>query len=165
MKPALLVVDIQNAWLDETAELKESVEMHIEVMNQAIRWFRRNKRPIIVIYHEDKEKGVIPGTKQFEFPRTVAIDDADVRLTKRYPNSFNKTELETVLRKEGIDTVLIVGLSASACALATYFGAVDHDFRPYMVKGGIASHSEEHVKFAEDICETMSIDSFDDMLG
>ncbi len=49
MKPALLVIDIQNVWLDENSDLKRSVEMRIDVINEAIGWFRRNKLPIVTI--------------------------------------------------------------------------------------------------------------------
>jgi nicotinamidase-related amidase len=161
MKPALLVVDIQNVWLDGTAELKASVEKRIDVINGAIRWFRENKLPIVVIYHEDKEEGAVSGTRPFEVHQTVGIEEDDFRVTKHYPNSFNKTGLEAIIRRMGCDTVLIVGLSASGCALATYFGAMDHDIHPYMVKGGIASHNEDHVRFAEDVCETLSLEAFD----
>ena len=164
MKPALLVIDIQNAWLDSNVDLKKSVHKRIDVINGAIGWFRRNRLPIVVIYHEDKERGAVPGTKPFEFPDTVDIDSSDIKITKRYPNAFGKTELEATLRREGCDTVVIVGLSASGCALATFFGALDCDFTPYLVRGGVASHIEEHVRFVEEICETLNIGSFDKTL-
>jgi nicotinamidase-related amidase len=161
MKPALLVIDIQKAWLDETPALKESVERHVGVMNGAIRWFREKGLPLIVIYHEAKDRGVLPGTPGFEFIPAVQIRHDDTRVTKLYPNSFNKTELDSMLRKLGCDAVVIVGLSASGCALATFFGAIDYDYNPLMVKGGVASHSEEHVRLVEDLCEAIGLDEFD----
>jgi len=164
MKPALLVIDIQNVWLDGNEELKRSIEKRIDVINEAIGWFRRGKHPIIVIYHEDKEMGSLPGTKPFEFPDTVSIEETDIKVTKRYPSAFNKTALEAILRKEGCDTVAIVGLSASGCALATYFGAMDCDLKSYLVRDGVASSIEEHVRFAEDICDTLGVREFDQTL-
>jgi nicotinamidase-related amidase len=161
MKPALLVVDIQNAWLGESPELKASVEKRLDVMNAAIHWFRKNGHPVVVIFHEDVEKGVTPGTSAFEFVPAVRIEKKDIRVTKHYPNSFNKTGLESILREKGCDTVLIIGLSASGCALATCLGAEDYDFRSMFVKGGIASHNEDHVRFAEEICGTIGLDEFD----
>lgn len=161
MKPALLVVDVQNAWLDNTAELKESVEKRLNVINGGIGWFRKNKHPVIVIYHEEPEIGVMPGTNAFEFSRLVQIEEQDIRVTKRYSDAFNRTNLDSVLRSLGRDTVLIVGLSASGCALATYFGAKNYDYNSFLVKGGVASHDQGHVRFAEEICETMAVDEFD----
>jgi len=164
MKPALLVIDIQNIWLDDNADLKRSVEKRIDVINGAIAWFRQNKRPVIVVYHEDEERGLMPGTKPFEVPEYVKIKETDVKVSKRYPSAFGKTELEAVLRREGCDAVVIAGLSASGCVLASYFGAWDHDIHPYLVQGGVASHNEEHVRAAEDICETVSLEAFDKTL-
>lgn len=56
---------------------------------------------------------------------------------------------------------MIVGLSASGCVLATYFSAPDRDIRPYLLKGGVTSANEEHVRFAEDICDTLSLQALD----
>jgi len=164
MKPALLVVDIQNVWLDDNEELKKSVEKRIDVINEAIGWFRRSKHPIVVIYHEDKEMGAVRDTKSFEFPQSVRIKENDAKVIKHHPSAFSKTELENILRGEGCDTVVIAGLSASGCALATYFGAMERDFNPYLVQDGVASHSEEHVRFAEDICYTLRVDAFNKTL-
>jgi nicotinamidase-related amidase len=164
MKPALLVVDIQNAWLDENKDLKASVEKRINTINQAIRWFRKKRLPIIVICHEDKECGTVPGSKQFECAEIVEVRNDDIKVTKHYPNSFCKTKLKAILKKNKCDTVVIVGLSASGCALATAFGALDHDLTPYFVKNGIASHSEEHVRFAEELFRTVKVGSFDETL-
>ena len=165
MKPALLVIDIQNAWLNDSAELKGSVERRLDVVNAAIKWFREKKLPIVAVYHESSDGKVAPGTDAFEFASAVGIEKDDFRITKHYANSFNKTDLDVTLRKMGCETVLIVGLSASGCALATYFGAEDCDFRSYMVKGGVASHDEGHIRFAEEICETISIEEFERQLS
>jgi nicotinamidase-related amidase len=164
MKAALLVVDVQNAWLNDSAELKESVERRLGVMNAAIEWFREKKLPIVAVYHESSDGKVAPGTDAFEFTSAVQVEKEDFRVTKHYPNSFNKTGLDVTLRKMGCETILIAGLSASGCALATYFGAEDCDFRAYMVKGGVASHDEGHIRFAEEICETLSVDEFEHRL-
>ena len=164
MKPALLVVDIQNAWLDENKDLKASVEKRINTVNQTIRWFRKKKLPVIVICHEDKECGAVRGSKPFACAEVVEVRDDDINVTKHYPNSFCKTKLNTVLKKNGCDTVVIVGLSASGCALATAFGALDQDLTPYFVEDGVASHSEEHVRFAEELFRTVKVGSFDEAL-
>lgn len=163
MKPAILVIDIQNAWLENDG-LRASVEKRIGVINRAIQWFRKNGLPVIVISHEEEKSGVVIGTKPFEFVDSVNVDKNDIRVTKHYPNSFCKTELESILKEHGCDTVLIVGLSASGCALATCLGAVDHDLNSYLVKDGVAAANEEHVRFAEEICGTVSVDSFDKTL-
>ena len=44
-------------------------------------------------------------------------------MIKTHLNTFNGTGLDTLLKEKGCDTVMIIGLSAVHCVLATYFGA------------------------------------------
>lgn len=128
MKPALLVQDIQNVWLydpDSNQDLRKSVEMRLDIINEAISWFRKNKFPIIVGYTEDKEDGLLPGTERFEVPETVKIEKTDRKATKLHASAFGNPEFGAMLKKEGCDALVIVGLSASGCVLATYFSAPD----------------------------------------
>ena len=134
MKPALLVIDIQNAWLDASKELRRSVDRRVGTINKSIALFRRKNLPVIVIYHTDRKRGPKPGTKKFEFSPAIDVRGTDIKVIKNYPNAFNKTDLVEVLRKGGCDTVFIVGLSASGCALATCLGAIDEDLKSYLVR-------------------------------
>jgi nicotinamidase-related amidase len=164
MKPALLVQDLQNAWLydpDSNQDLRRSVEARLDCINEAIAWFRRKKLPVIIGYTEIKEEGLLPGTKGFEVPKSVNIEETDFRVTKHHANAFANPELGAMLKREGCDTLVILGLSASGCVLATYFSAFDWDVCPYLLRGGVASANEEHVRFAEDICDTISLEELD----
>ncbi len=164
MKPALLVQDIQNVWLyepDSNQGLRKSVEMRLDVINDAVAWFRKNKLPIIVGFTEDKEDGLLPGTKRFEVPEAVRVEKTDLKVTKLHASAFGNPEFGAMLKREGCDALVIVGLSASGCVLATYFSAPDWNIRPYLLKGGVASANEEHVRFAEDICDTLSLQELD----
>lgn len=168
MKPALFVQDIQNVWLydpDSNQDLRRSVEKRLDVINGAIAWFRRNKLPIIVGYTLDEEQGLRSGTRSYEVPETVDVRETDLRVTKRYASAFGNPELGAILKREGCDTLVIVGLSASGCVLATFFSAYDWGIRPYVLEGGIASHNEEHVRFAEEICDVLTLRKLEEMLG
>lgn len=167
MKPALLVQDIQNVWLyeeDSNQDLRRSVEKRIDVINDAIAWFRSKNLPVIVGYTENEEEGVLRGTKSFEVPNSIDVKETDFTVTKRHANAFAGLDLSARLRNEGCDTVVIVGLSASGCVLATYFSAFDFEVRPYLLKGGVASANEEHVRFAEEICDTLSLNELNDVV-
>ena len=167
MRPALFVQDIQNVWLyepDSNQELRKSVERRLGDINAAITLFRSRGLPIIVGYTEDADTGLAPGKWSFEVPGTVRVTSADHKVTKRHASAFANPELGTILRKERCDTIFIVGLSASGCVLATYFSALDWDVRPYLVKGCVASHDEEHVRFAEEICDTMTLEDLGNAL-
>ncbi len=138
-----------------------SVERRLDLINETIAWFRSKKLPIIVGYTENEDEGLLRGTESFDVPDTVNIEETDFKVTKRHANAFANPELGAILKREGCDTLVIVGLSASGCVLATYFSAFDWDVRPYLLKGGVASANEEHVRFAEDICDTIGLQGLD----
>ena len=167
MRPALLVLDIQNVWLydpDSNQDLRKSLEKRLDVVNQAITWFRKNRLPIFVGYTVEEEQGLVPGSESFEVPRAIHIEETDIKVTKRFASVFGNPEFGALLKKQACDTLLIVGLSASGCVLATYFGALDWEIKPYLVRGGVASHNEEHVRFAEELCDTLSLNDLDGLL-
>jgi nicotinamidase-related amidase len=164
VKPALIVLDIQNAWLERGPGMKKGIENRAKTINESIAWFRRRKLPVIVIYHEDRANGVVPGTKAFEFFPLIDIEDTDIKIVKRYPDAFGKTGLQDVLKQEGCDTIVITGVSAGWCVLGTYFGALNWDVASYILKGGVAADREDHVRFAEEICDTTDLQKLEQAL-
>lgn len=154
MKPALVVMDVQNAWLPYMDEKDKKIGM--EHINWAIALFRDNGFPVIRVYHTDPQEGPAPGTEAFEFPKTVAIKDDDPKIVKNYGNAFKKTDLDKVLREKGVNTVFLVGLSAVGCVLATYHGADDLDYKVFMVKHALISHDATLTKSVYDICSNIS---------
>lgn len=168
MKPALLVQDIQNAWLydhDSNQDLRRSLEARLDVINEAISWFRKRGFPVIVGYTEDAEQGLSPGTRSYAVPGSVHVTETDLKATKRHASAFGNPDFGAMLKREGCDALVIVGLSASGCVLATYWSAFDWGVRPYLLEGGVASHNEEHVRFAEEICDTVSFERLDSMFS
>ncbi|MDD5564940.1 MAG: isochorismatase family protein [Thermoanaerobaculaceae bacterium] len=154
MRPALVVVDVQNAWLP--AMDPKDVKVAIEHINWAIKLFRDNGFPVIRVYHTDPKEGPLPGSEGFAFPKNVAVTDADAMVVKNYSSAFKKTDLDKVLKEKGVNTVFLVGLSAVGCVMATYYGADDLDYRPLMVKHALISHDAALTKSVYDICANIS---------
>ena len=154
MKPALVVMDVQNVWLPYMDEKDKKAGM--DTINHVIALFRDNGFPVIRVYHTDPEQGPAPGTEAFEFPKTVAIRDDDPKIVKNYGSAFKKTDLDKVLRDKGVNTVFLVGLSAVGCVLATYHGADDLDYNVFMVKHALISHDATLTRSVYDICSTIS---------
>ena len=154
MKPALVVMDVQNVWLPYMDEKDKKVGM--DMINHVIALFRDNGFPVIRVYHTEPGEGPAPGTEAFEFPKTVAIRDDDPKIVKNYGSAFKKTDLDKVLRDKGVNTVFLAGLSAVGCVLATYHGADDLDYNVFMVKHALISHDATLTKSVYDICSTIS---------
>ena len=154
VKPALLVIDIQNAFLPMIPEADKKMAMLN--INYYISQFRSRGFPVIRVYHHSEEYGVIPGTDLFEFPASVMIKDDDPKVIKTYPDSFNKTDLDKVLKEQGCNVLFLTGLSAVGCVLATYIGANNNDYKVFMVKDAIMSHNTEYTRKIEEIFGAVS---------
>lgn len=162
MKPALIVIDIQNEYLPFVPEREK--EMALWMINGAIWLFREHGFPVIRVYHTDLKWGPKPDSEEFQFPTSVNIKEDDPKIIKNYPSAFKKTELETILREKGCNTLFLCGLSAVGCVLATYHTAMDLDFNVFMVKDGLMSHKSEYTDFIEEILDSVTFKTMEVML-
>ncbi len=149
IKPALLIIDIQNVFLGMVPEREKAVAL--QNINYYIYLFRSKGYPIIRIYHEDPKYGPKPDTEPFEFPKTVNIRPEDPKIIKHYPDGFNKTDLDKVIRETGSNTLFVCGLSAVGCALATYLSAKSHDYNAFLIKDALMSHNSDYTNNIEDM--------------
>jgi len=156
LKPALLVIDIQNAFLDMIPE--QDREMGMLYINALIELFRSKGYPVIRVYHSSKEYGVVDGTDGFEFPATVVIKPEDPKVIKTYGDGFNKTDLDRVIKESGSNTLFLSGLSAVGCVLATWIGAENHDYKAFLVKDAIMSHNSAYTDNIEVMFDAVSYD-------
>ena len=154
IKPALIVIDIQNKYLPMMAQ--DEKDLALRIINGAIWLFRQHELPVIRVYHSDPQFGPKPGEEDFEFPESVIINDSDPKIIKNFPSAFKKTELDDMLKEKGINTVFLCGLSAVGCVLATYYGAMERDYEVFMVKNAIMSHKSEYTNFVRDITESVT---------
>jgi nicotinamidase-related amidase len=164
MKPALIVIDVQNEFFNLSQGCSDSLKSAIEYINVAIDLFRKKNFPVVVVQHKDEERGLVPGSTGFDVPQDVKLEPQDIRIVKTYGNSFTKTGLAEKLKELGVDAVIVSGFCAEFCVLSTYRGAEDLDFKPIILKGSLASDNPEHIKFVEEISETISFGALKTLL-
>lgn len=71
-------------------------------------------------------------------------DDLDYRiLTKKRYSAFHPTDLEFLLRRLGVENIVITGTMTEACVLSTAFDAANRDFRVVVPRDIVAGYSEE----------------------
>jgi nicotinamidase-related amidase len=153
LRPALLVIDIQNAYLPRMDET--NVKRAMPMINYVIALFRDNGFPVIRVYHTDPKAGPAPDSEAFQFPKTTAIKPDDPQIVKNYPDAFKKTNMDSLLKEKNVNTLFLCGLSATGCVLATYFGAVNLDYDVFMVKGALISADAVATGDVENICNTI----------
>lgn len=72
-----------------------------------------------------------------DFTPELAPVERDQVITKHFPSAFFATGLAEQLHAEGIDTVVITGLSTSGCIRATAVDALCHGFVPLVVEDAV----------------------------
>ncbi len=151
-RPALVVVDFVNAYLDRGGPLYAGVEETLIAARNLLDGARSAGIPVIytkVVYASDGIDGGLfyrksAGLAQF-VGETAAGDiaaplrprDGEMVIRKQYASAFFGTTLASTLGAQGIDTVLIAGLSTSGCVRATAVDAVQHGFVPVVVRQAV----------------------------
>jgi nicotinamidase-related amidase len=162
LKPALLVIDVQNEFTPYMSEL--DVKQAPNMINAAIWLFREHGLPVIRVYHADLKWGPAPDSPGFQFLPSITVKDEDPKIVKNYPSAFKKTDLDKLLREKGCNTLFLCGLSATGCVLATYHGAQDLDYKVFMVKDALISPDATHTNVVEDFCDTVNFTALQVML-
>jgi nicotinamidase-related amidase len=162
MKPALLVIDVQNAFMPYMAE--DDRKIAPLMINWAIDSFRRRGLPIFAIYHSDLATGPAAGTEAFSYDPSILIGANDAQIVKNFPNSFKSTELRERLQEVGCDTLFLCGLSATGCVIATYFGAKDLGYQTILLREALLSRNAGQTDSIESIFDTINLNTLQVML-
>ena len=158
MRPGLLVIDMQQAFYDSRPAVRPFYESATRYINAAQVLFEKKKLPVIHIYHQDDEDGLIPGTAGFEFFGQIEKTMNGYKVIKTFGNAFNKTGLLDIVKQEKLDSLILTGFCAEYCVMSTYNGANDLCLNPIVLRGALASGKSEHMRFVQDICELISFD-------
>jgi len=70
------------------------------------------------------------------------------------PSAFVKAELDSLFKAQGVSSVFLCGLSATACVLATYFGAMERGYTAFMVKDALMSPKAIHTDTLQETVES-----------
>jgi ureidoacrylate peracid hydrolase len=94
-------------------------------------------------------KGVIDdGTTSAALHSRVAVEAGDIVLAKPQFGAFHSTELETILRARGIDTVVIGGIATNFCCETTAREAHAREFKVLFLKDGTGKLSTYPIRRA-----------------
>ena len=105
IKSALIVIDVQNAYMDMMDQ--ESIDEPIEYINASVWLFNQLKLPIIYIYHQDKNQETSTDSEEFQFTDEIPVPEDATKVIKHYGNAFNKTELDKILKDLDCNTLSI----------------------------------------------------------
>ncbi|MCC5793499.1 MAG: isochorismatase family protein [Chromatiales bacterium] len=150
-KSAIVVIDLCKAYTTEGAPLfAPGVVKCVKEVPEVLDLARSKKVPVIhtqVRYNpvnfEDGGiwikkapvlKDLVEGNALAEFCDEVKPGPGETVITKQYASCFFGTSLAATLTAQGVDTLIILGCTTSGCIRASAVDAVQHGFRPVVVR-------------------------------
>ena len=114
---ALLVVDVQNCVV-EGAPQRDTVVANV---GSLVERARQEQIPVVWVQHNDEN--IVRGSDGWRIVPELAPDEAEPLVEKSYGDSFEDTNLETVLSGLGVGRLVVVGAQTDACIRSTLHGA------------------------------------------
>jgi nicotinamidase-related amidase len=66
-------------------------------------------------------------------------------MAKEFSNAFWKTDLEQLLRENGVEFVIVAGFAAEQCVTFTINGAIERGFQAAVLQKGVLSTQPEAI--------------------
>jgi len=142
-KPALLVIDMQHDFVDETGAVPcDGASAMVPRIRALIVEARRAQIPVIFTREVHRAQKVdfgreldgneplhcVEGSKGVEIVEELAPGESDFVIDKRRYSAFFGTDLNILLRGLGVDTLFITGAATDVCVYLTAMDAHQYDF-------------------------------------
>jgi nicotinamidase-related amidase len=157
-RPALLIVDMCKAYLQRGSPLfLETGGAVRDAIVPVAAAARAAGAPVIftrVEYAHPADGGLFrrkiaalacfdSGNPLADFDPALLPEAGDMVLTKQFPSAFFGTPLPGLLTAQGVDTLLITGVSTSGCIRATAVDALCHGFAPQVITDCVGDRTPE----------------------
>ena len=164
MNPALIIIDMQNGFLNPESPLCiKGAKATVPACAETIAACRAKNIPIIFVnraYRADGSdvehtrkalwarggKPLTPGSTgplSVENPPEFHKTDADYEIIKPRYSAFFQTPLDLLLRRLGVDTLILTGTTTPNCIRTTCYDAISLDYRVVVLEDCCSSNSDE----------------------
>ena len=164
-KPALMIVDMINDYMDPEGDLYGEL-LHDIVPNveQLATTFRNTDLPVIFantsIVTDDQPmveqwgQHAVRGTWGERVIDPLTPQESDYVVRKPMYDAFYDTELDHLLRSLNATEVIITGVDSHVCILQTSIGAFNRGYDVTIVKNGISTKEQHKHQFAIEYTES-----------
>jgi nicotinamidase-related amidase len=124
---ALLVIDVQNGVVAESYDRDQVVANIGALVGKA----RDAGVDIVWVQHNSDQ--LVEGTDPWQYVPELERPDSEPLAQKRHPDSFEDTDLESVLADHGIGRVFVSGAQTDECIRSTLHGAIARGYDTTLV--------------------------------
>jgi len=135
-KTAVLIMDYQIRILNSLSK-----EFQNELITRANKVLSKARQKGISVIYVEVRRG--ERTPETGIHPEITPQPGELVLTKRRVGPFSTTNLDEVLKKQGIETLVLMGISTSGCVLSTVRWAADIDYQLIVLSDCCADRDDE----------------------
>ncbi len=171
-RPALLLVDMIRGFTDPNCPLGSECAEVVAANAQLLAAFRERCLPVVfttVVYRDATQARVFreripalnllqPGSPWVEVDPALTPREFEAVVEKQWASSFFGTDLAERLRQDGVDSLVVTGLTTSGCVRATVVDGLQHEFPVVVPRQAVGDRNPEahaanlfdmHAKYAD----------------
>jgi nicotinamidase-related amidase len=159
-KSALVLIDLQNGIVAMPTAPRTSAEV-ISAASKVADSFRENGGTVVLVRVKTAPSEALktlvdqPRAASGELPENwstivpeIGPKDGDLVVTKRNWGAFYGTDLDLILRRRGIDTIVLGGISTNMGVESTARNAHEHNYNVIFIEDACAAMDGNDHKFA-----------------
>lgn len=171
-RPALLLVDMINGFTSAECPLGTDCPDVVESNRVLLRRFRQLGLPVVfttVLYREEQQARVFrqriphlnlltPDSYWVQVDPRLTPVAGEPLLEKQWASSFHRTGLDEYLRGQGVDSLVVTGLTTSGCVRATVVDGLQYDYPVVVPREAVGDRNPDahaanlfdmHAKYAD----------------
>ena len=143
MKSAVLVIDVQSIIFDSEPKLFEGDQV-VDRINTLTGRARSQDIPVIFIQHEHPNSVIAYESEGWQLQRNLQVEPTDKFVRKTTPDSFLRTDLESLLQQNEIEHLIVCGYATEFCIDSTVRKAAGLGYSIELVADAHSTHDKEH---------------------
>jgi nicotinamidase-related amidase len=124
---ALLVIDVQNGVVADAYNRADVIAN----INTLVEKARAEDVPVIWVQHSDEE--LEEGSEGWQYVPELVRRPSEPLVAKHYGDSFEATDLESLLAERGVGSLVVTGAQTDACVRSTLHGAIARGYDATLV--------------------------------
>jgi nicotinamidase-related amidase len=180
---ALIIVDMQNDFvLPGAPACVAGAEATLPKIREAIAYWRQVSWPVVYLYREYRRNGsdieltrlesflkgktiCLPGSEGAKIVDSIAPQPSDYQIMKNRFSGFMETELDFVLRRKKVQSIVVCGTQYPCCVRATLVDGLCYGYHTTCLTDATSAASEEvaqaNIRDLKDMgIHCLSVDAF-----
>lgn len=158
---ALIIVDMQNDFvLPGAPACVAGAYATLPKIRQALSFWHQVSWPVVYLYREYRRDGsdievtrlesflrgkpiCLPGSEGAKFVESIAPQASDYQVMKNRFSGFMDTELDFILRRKGVESIVVCGTQYPCCVRATLVDGLCYGYHTTCLTDATSAGSEE----------------------